>query len=72
MNVRIYLITDAIFSIVDTRLRLPTKTLLKVMQARMQLELFYEWLGLATFARATYTTHNNLEALVKFEIPLQR
>jgi len=29
MNVRMYLITDAIVSIVDTRLRLPTETLLK-------------------------------------------
>ena len=32
MNVRIYLITDAIVSIVDTRLRLPTKTPLKGIQ----------------------------------------
>jgi len=62
MNVRIYLITDAIVSIVDTRLRLPTETLLKGMQAGIQLELYYVWLGqahyqmwvgLATFARTT-------------------
>jgi len=64
MNVtcRIYLITDAIVSIVETRLRLPNETLLKGMQARMQLELYYEYLGqaryqmrlgLATFARTT-------------------
>jgi len=33
MNVRIYFIPDVIVSIVDTRLRLPTKTLLKGMQA---------------------------------------
>ena len=32
MNVRIYWITDAVVSIVDTRLRLPTETLLKGMQ----------------------------------------
>jgi len=32
MNVRIYLINDAIVSIVDTRLRLPTEILLKGMQ----------------------------------------
>jgi len=37
MNVRIYLITDAIVSIVDTRLRLPTETLLKGMKEGMQL-----------------------------------
>jgi len=42
MNVRIYL-TDAIVSIVDRSLRLPTETLLKGMQAGMQLELRYEW-----------------------------
>jgi len=41
MNVRIYLITGAIVSIVDTRLRLPTETLLKGMQAGMPLELYY-------------------------------
>jgi len=40
MNVRIYLITDAVVPIVDTRLRLPTETLLK----GMQLELYYKWL----------------------------
>jgi len=45
MNVRIYLIADAIVSIVDTRLRLPTETLLKGMQAGMQLERHYEWLS---------------------------
>jgi len=45
MNVRIYLITDAIVSIKDTRLRLPSETLLKGMQAGMQFELYYEWLG---------------------------
>ena len=57
----IFLITDAIVSIVDTRLRLPTEILLK----GMQLEFYYEYLGqarhqmwvsLATFAMATYTT----------------
>jgi len=62
LNVRIDLTTDAIFSIVDTRLRLPTETLLKGMQAGMQLELYYEWLGqarhqmkvgFATFATTT-------------------
>jgi len=62
MTVRIYLIADAIVSIVDTRLRLPTETLLQGMQAGMQFELYYEWLGqahqqmwvgLATFARTT-------------------
>jgi len=37
MNVRIYLITDAIVSTVDTRLRLPTERLLKGMHAGMQL-----------------------------------
>jgi len=42
INVRIYLITGAIVSIVDTRLRLPTQTLLKGMQAGMQLELYNE------------------------------
>jgi len=56
MNVRISLITDAIVSIVDTRLRLATEILLK----GMQLEFYYEYLGkaryqmwvnLATFAR---------------------
>jgi len=61
MNVR-KLITDAIVLIADTRLRLPTETLLIGMQAGMQLELYYEWLGqardqkrvgLATFARTT-------------------
>jgi len=31
MNLRTYLITDAIVSIVDMRLRLPTETLLKGM-----------------------------------------
>jgi len=60
MNIRIYLINDAIVSIVDTRHRLPTETPLKGMQAGMQLKLYYEWLvqachqmwmGLATFAR---------------------
>ena len=44
MNVRIYLITDAIVSIIDMRLRLPTETLLKGVQAGFQLELYYEWL----------------------------
>jgi len=43
MNVRIYLITDAIFSVVDTRLCLPTETFSK----GMQLELYYECLGQA-------------------------
>jgi len=42
MNVRIHLITGAVVSIVDTRLRLPTETLLKEMQAGMQLEFYYE------------------------------
>jgi len=45
MNVRIYLITDAIVFIVDTRLRPPTEILLKGMQAGMQLEFYYEYLG---------------------------
>jgi len=72
MNVTIYITTDAIFSIVDTRLRLATETLLKGMQAGIQLKLSYEWLGqarhqmwvgLATFAIATYTTPNNLKPL---------
>jgi len=80
MNVRIYLITDAIVSIADTRLRLPTETLLKGMQARIQLELYYEWsgharhqmwVGLDTFASTTKTTPNNFEALVKFEFPFR-
>ena len=62
MNVRIYL-TDAIVSIVDRSLRLPTETLLKGMQAGMQLELRYEWFdqapppnvgGLATFGIELY------------------
>jgi len=44
MNIGIYLITDAIVSIVDERLRLPAETLLK----GMQLEHYYEWLGHAT------------------------
>jgi len=43
------LITDAIVSIVDTRLRLLTETLMKGMQAGMQLELYYKWLGLARY-----------------------
>ena len=76
----IFLITDAIVSIVDTRLRLSTEILLKGMQARMQLEFYYEYLGqarhqmwvsLATFAVVTYTTPNNFEVLVKFKFPLQ-
>ena len=41
------LIADAIISIVDTKLCLPTATLLKWMQAEIQLELHYEWLGKA-------------------------
>jgi len=62
MNVRICLITDAIASIVDTRIRPPTETLLEGMQAGMQPEFCYEWLGqarhqvwvgLATFSRTT-------------------
>jgi len=62
LNVRIYLISDAIVSVVHTRHRLPTEALLKGMQAGMQLELYYEWLGqdrhqmwmgLDTFARTT-------------------
>jgi len=36
MNVKIYLITNVV-SIVDTRLRLPTETLLKGMQTGIQL-----------------------------------
>jgi len=57
-----YLTIGAIVSIVDTGLRLPTETLLKRVQAVMQLELYYEWLGqarqqmwvgLATFSRTT-------------------
>jgi len=47
MNVRIHLIIDAIVSIVDTRLRLQTETLLKGKQAGMQLELYCEYLGQA-------------------------
>jgi len=49
IDVGIYLITDsdAIVSIVDMRLRLPTQTLLRGMQARMQLEIRYEQLGQA-------------------------
>jgi len=43
----IYLITDAIVSIEDTRLRLPTEIFLKAMQAVMQFELYCEWLGQA-------------------------
>ena len=39
--------TDVIVSIVDTRLRLPTEALLKGIQAGMQLEIYYEWLGQA-------------------------
>jgi len=39
MNVRIYFIIDAIVSIVDTRICLPTETFLKERQAGMQLEL---------------------------------
>ena len=45
VNFRICLITDAIISTVDTRLRLPDETLLKGMQVGMQLEPYYEWLG---------------------------
>jgi len=57
--------TDTIVSIVHTRLRLPTETLLKGMQAGIQLELHYEWLGearqdmwvgLASFTRNTVAT----------------
>jgi len=47
MNVTIYLITDVIVLIVDTRLRLPTETLLKGMQAGMQLEHYHECLDQA-------------------------
>jgi len=47
MNVRIYLISDAIVSIVDKRLRLPPEILLRGMQAGMQLEFYYEYLGQA-------------------------
>jgi len=63
-SVRIYLINDAIVSIVDTPLRLPSKILL----TGMQLHLCYEWLGqtrhqmwvgLATFARNNSITPNN-------------
>jgi len=39
--------TDVIVSVVDTRLRLPTEALLKGIQAGMQLEIYYEWLGQA-------------------------
>ena len=76
----IFMITDAIISIVDTILRLPTEILLKRMQAGMQLEFYYEyfgqarhqmWVSLSTFAMATYTTPNNFEAFVKFKFPLQ-
>jgi len=62
MNVRMCLITGAIVSIVDTRLRPPTETLLKRIQAGMHLELYYVclvqarpqvWVRLATFVRTT-------------------
>jgi len=43
MNVRLYLITDSFVSLVDTRIRLSTETLLK----GMQLELYYKCLGKA-------------------------
>jgi len=64
MNVRINLITDATVLIVDTRLCLPTETLLKLkgMQEGILVELYYKWLrqahhptwvDLAAFARTT-------------------
>jgi len=43
MNIGTCLITDAIVSIIEKRLRLPTETLLK----EMQLEHYYEWLSQA-------------------------
>ena len=61
MNIRIYLINDAIVSIVDTRLRLPTEIFLRGMQQEYNFN-YYEWLGqarhqmwvgLATVARTT-------------------
>jgi len=45
MNVRIYFITDAIVSIVDKTIRLPTEILLKEMQAEMRLQLYYKCLA---------------------------
>jgi len=49
VNVRIYLITDAIVSIVDTRLRLPTETLLKGMQQECNFKLItHGWARHAT------------------------
>jgi len=75
-----FLITDAIVSIGDTRLHLPTEILLKAMQAGMQLEFYYEyldqarhqmWVSLATFAMATYTKPDNFETFVKLKFSLQ-
>jgi len=48
MNDRIYLITDAIVSIVDTRLRLPTETLLKGMKECNFNFITNVWVRLAT------------------------
>jgi len=49
MNVRICLITDAIVSTVDTRLRLPIETLLKGMQQEYNLNFIANgWARLAT------------------------
>jgi len=49
MNVRIYLINDAIVSIVDTRLRLPTEILLKGMQQECNFNSITNgWARLAT------------------------
>ena len=47
LNVRIYLITDAIVLTVDTRLCLATKILLKGGATHQM------WVGLVTFARTT-------------------
>jgi len=57
MNVNIHLITDVFISIVDTRLRLPTATLLKGMQRELYYQLLGQarhqmWVGHATFARS--------------------
>jgi len=74
MDVKIYIISDAIFSIVGTRLRLPTETLLKGMQAGMQLELYCEWLGQAChqiWVGSPFLPRLP-KRLVKLEFPLQR
>ena len=69
MNVRIYLITDATVSIVDSRLRLLSETVRKECNLHF---ITNGWASLATFVRTTKITRNNFEDLVKFEFPLQR